>query len=75
LLTDLSTCPASRCAPDAAASTAPHPAFRDDHDTPLLWAGMGKVLELIWGEREAEYFFGSDWTDQWGDLPDGQRNQ
>jgi hypothetical protein len=36
---------------------------------------MGKVLELIWGEREAEYFFGSDWTDQWGDLPDGQRNQ
>ena len=30
----------SRRAQDAAASTAFHPAFPDDHDTPLWWGGM-----------------------------------
>jgi hypothetical protein len=42
----------SRRVQNAAASTAPHPAFRDDHDTPLLWGGMAEVLELIWGAWE-----------------------
>src|SRR5450631_3477823 len=28
---------------NAAASTATHPAFRDGHDTPLLWGGMGRI--------------------------------
>ena|ERR1700731_4194892 len=36
------------CAPDAAASTAPRPAFRDDHDTPLWWDGMGANIGVIW---------------------------
>ena len=46
----------SRRAQNAAASTAFHPAFRDDHDTPLLWGGMPKVLEVIWGKWEQKYF-------------------
>src|SRR6202140_5445033 len=37
------TRPASRFTPDAAASTASHPAFRDDRDTPLLWDGMART--------------------------------
>ena len=30
----------------------PHPVpyVRDDRDTPLLWDGMRRVLEVIWGE-------------------------
>jgi hypothetical protein len=50
------TRPASRCAPDAAASTASPPRVRDDRDTPLWWGGMRKVLEVIWGEWEQKYF-------------------
>src|SRR6202171_248283 len=46
----------SRRAQNAAASTAFHPAFRDDHDTPLLWGGMRKVLDVIWGAWEPKYF-------------------
>jgi hypothetical protein len=42
--------PAITCAPDADASTAPRPACRGDHDTPLWWDGMagniGAVLVL-----------------------------
>jgi hypothetical protein len=45
----LRTRPASRCAPDAAASTASAPRVRDDRDTPLWWGGMRKVLEVIGG--------------------------
>src|SRR6266481_407688 len=45
----------SRRAQNAAASTAFHPAFRDDHDTPLLWGGMATVLDLIW-VRGNKYF-------------------
>jgi hypothetical protein len=42
----------------------PHPApnVRDDHDTPLSRAGMGKVLEMIWGARKGKYFCNEDWT-------------
>ncbi len=39
----------SRRAQNAAASTASLPYVCDDHDTPLLWGGMGEVLEMIWG--------------------------
>src|SRR6266852_3282414 len=31
------------------------PRVRDDHDTPLLWGGMRKVLDLIWGKWEQKY--------------------
>jgi hypothetical protein len=39
----------SRRTLNAAASTASRPNVRDDHDTPLSRAGMGKVIEVIWG--------------------------
>src|ERR1700704_3602582 len=45
----------SRRAQNAAASTAPLPRVRDDHDTPLSSGGMRKVLELIWGKWEQKY--------------------
>src|ERR1700676_793551 len=32
------------------------PRVRDDHDTPLWWGGMRKVLEVIWGVWEQKYF-------------------
>src|SRR5712664_2821170 len=31
------------------------PRVRDDHDTPLWWGGMRKVLDLIWGKWERKY--------------------
>jgi len=36
----------------------PHPAahVRDDRETPLERSGTAKVLGVIWGKREAEYF-------------------
>ena len=37
----------SRVTPDAAASTASHPAFRDDRDTPLLPGETGEFVEVI----------------------------
>jgi hypothetical protein len=40
----------SHRAQDAAASIASHAYVRDDRDTPLLWGGMAKVLDVIWGE-------------------------
>jgi hypothetical protein len=46
------------CAPDAAASTAPRPAFSDDRETPLLGDGIPEVVRVIWGKREADYFCG-----------------
>jgi hypothetical protein len=45
----------SRRAQNAAASTASAPRVRDDRDTPLLWGGTPKVLELIWGKWEQKY--------------------
>src|SRR5258705_3757072 len=32
------------------------PRVRDDHDTPLWWGGMRKILDLIWGKWEQKYF-------------------
>jgi hypothetical protein len=34
----------------------PAPNVRDDRDTPLLWDGMRKVLDVIWGAREPKFF-------------------
>ena len=45
-----------RRAQNAAASTAFHPAFRDDHDTPLWWGRMARVLEVFRGKWEQKYF-------------------
>jgi hypothetical protein len=44
----------------------PHPVpnVRDDRDTPLLWDGMRRVLEVIWGLRKQKYFCKQDWTAQ-----------
>src|SRR5229473_4262502 len=51
-------------APRSTLPRPPHPApnVRDDHDTPLSRAGMGNVLEMIWGERKGKYFCEEDWT-------------
>ena len=40
------------------------PRVRDDRDTPLLWGGTGKVVEVIWGERKRKYFCKQGWTAQ-----------
>jgi hypothetical protein len=46
----------SRRAQNAAASTAFHPAFRDDHDTPLLWGGMARINRDDLPDGESEIF-------------------
>jgi hypothetical protein len=51
------------CAPDAAASTAPRPAFSDDRETPLLGDGMAGVVGVIWVNHEANYFRGRSFCD------------
>jgi hypothetical protein len=38
------------------------PHVRDDRDTPLWWAGTAETVNVIWGNREAEYFRGEGWT-------------
>jgi hypothetical protein len=52
----------SHRAQNAAASTASRAYVRDDRDTPLLWDGMAKVLDVIWGVRKQKYFCRWDWT-------------
>jgi hypothetical protein len=47
--------PATAIAPDAAASTASHPNVRDDGQRPSERRD-GRVVEVIWGSSEAEYF-------------------
>src|SRR5258705_2180938 len=49
----------SPCHPSRAKRCRVHrtpPRVRDDHDTPLWWGGMRKVLDLIWGAWERKYF-------------------
>jgi hypothetical protein len=48
--------------PDAAASTASHPAFPNDRDTPLVWDETGGLIKVIWVRVEAEYFCERGWT-------------
>ena len=47
--------------PDAAASTASHPAFVTIMIRPLCGEDIA-VVNLIWGQREAEYFCRKGWT-------------
>jgi len=49
-------CPAIPCAPDAAASTASHPAFVTTRDPPLWWGETGKLIEVICPTAKAKYF-------------------
>src|ERR1700716_3165732 len=39
------------------------PRVRDDHDTHLLWGGMRKVLDLIWGKWQQVFFGKSEKKD------------
>src|SRR5450432_3648322 len=48
------------------------PRVRDDHDTPLLWGGMRKVLEVIWGVRKQRYFCKEGWTPLSTNRPSGK---
>jgi hypothetical protein len=45
---------------------------RDDHDTPLLWGGTRKVLEVIWGVRKPKYFCKQGWTALSTNRPTGK---
>src|SRR6266851_4304251 len=62
----------SHRAQNAAASTASRPYVRDDHDTPLLWGGMAKVLDVIWGVRKQKYFCKRDSTALSTNRPTGK---
>jgi hypothetical protein len=46
----------------ASASTASRSNVRDDRETPLMWDGMARDMDLIWGKREGKYFLRWDWT-------------
>ena len=39
------------------------PHVRDDRETPLR-GGTARIIDVIWGKRETEYFFVGDWTTQ-----------
>ena len=53
----------ARIAPGDVRPSHPMPHVRDDRDTPLLRAGMAETVNVIWGNREAEYFSREGWTD------------
>jgi len=53
----------------------PAPNVRDDRDTPLMRERDGGVVGVIWGNREAEYFWWQHWTNLMRDLPGGQRDR
>jgi hypothetical protein len=56
------TRPASRCAPDTAASTAPHPASVTIAIRPSGGVGWREFVEMICPTGEAKYFCNEDWT-------------
>jgi hypothetical protein len=37
---------------------------RDDREPPLWWDETARFIEVIWVERERDYFCKSDWTGQ-----------
>jgi hypothetical protein len=49
---------------DTAASTAPHPNVRDDHDTPLVGDETAMDMQVIWANLESKYFCKRGWTGQ-----------
>ena len=40
------------------------PRVRDDREPPLRWDETAEISEVIWGQVEADYFSGEDWTGQ-----------
>src|ERR1700704_6041492 len=56
---------------NAAASTASRAASVTIAIRPFV-GGMAKVLDMIWGEREAEYFCKGDWTHESTSRPTGK---
>jgi hypothetical protein len=52
-------------APDAAASTASPPAFRDDRDTPLVPGKDGGASRIDLGKQESEIFFAGGLDSFW----------
>ena len=64
--------PRSRCARNAATSTASHPTFVTIASRPSSQGGMAKVVSLIWVNREAIYFLQEDWTRIRGNCPSGK---
>ena len=39
---------------------------RDDREPPLMWDGTAIIFDVIWVEREQEYFCRQDWTGRIG---------
>jgi hypothetical protein len=66
------TRPASRCAPNAAASTASAPRVRDDRDTPLCGVGRLESIKLFLPNGEAKYFCWRYWTGFSSARPSGK---
>jgi len=42
----------------------PAPYVRDDRETPLLWGGMARILNLIWVSGEAKFFLKGGCTNE-----------
>ena len=63
--------PATSRAPDAAASTASHPAFRDDREPPLMWGETAGVKKVICMKGEEGNIFAEGARQGIGDLPVG----
>jgi hypothetical protein len=62
----------SHRAQNAAASTASAPRVRDDHDTPLLWGGMARLIKMFLPTMEAKYFCKWGWTPLSTNRPTGK---
>ena len=62
----------SPSAQNAAASTATHPAFRDDHDTPLWWGGMARACRDDLPDGLSEIFLQRGIDTPFNKPPDGQ---
>ena len=61
-----------RCSPDAAASTAFHPASVTIAIRPLWWGRIRRVLEVIWGCWKRKYFCKWDSTQVSTNRPTGK---
>src|SRR5450631_504626 len=48
------------------------PRVRDDHDTPLLWDGMARLIEMFLPTMEAKYFCKEGWTPLSTNRPTGK---
>src|SRR5450631_1409886 len=48
------------------------PRVRDDHDTPLLWGGMARLIKMFLPTMEAKYFCKWGWTPLSTNRPTGK---